>query len=80
MVYTEGLNGALEQVVMSLTESLAHRMNILDKSTFLLVDLYEALALHNTLAPTSATHLAMEHPSGGRSNISMTTEVQDLLS
>ena len=39
MVYPEGLDGALELVIMSLTESVAHGMNILDKSTYLLVDL-----------------------------------------
>ena len=58
VVYPEGLNGGLELVVMSLTESLAHGMNILDEFTFLLVDLSEASALHDTLAPTSPAHLA----------------------
>ena len=61
--YPEGLNGALELVVMSLPESLAHGMNMLNKPTFLLVDLPKASALHNTSALTSPTHLTVEHPS-----------------
>ena len=69
---------ALEPVVMSLIESLAQGTNMLDESTFLLVDLSEASALHNTLAPTSPTHLTMEHPSTVGGHISMTAEVQEL--
>ena len=80
VVYPEGLNGALELVVTSLTESLAHGTNVLDKSTFLLVDLSKASALHGTLPPTSPTHLTMEHPSRVGGHISMTAEVQELLS
>ena len=78
VVYPEGLNGVLELVVTSFTESLAHRMNILDESTFLLVDLSEASALHNTLVPISPTHLAAKLPSRVGSRISMTAEVQEL--
>ena len=80
MVYPEGLNGALKPIVTSLTESMAHGMNILDESTYLLVDLSKASALHNISAPTSPTHLTMEHPSRVGCHISMTTEVQELFS
>ena len=80
VVYPEGLNGALELVVTSLTESLAHGTNILDESTYLLVDLSKASALHNTSAPTFPTHHTMEHPSRVRGHISMTAEVQELFS
>ena len=55
-------------------------MNILDEPTFLLVDLSEASALHNTLAPTSPTYLTEEHPPRVEGHISMTAEVQELLS
>ena len=74
------LKGALEPVVTSLTKSLAHGTNILDKSTYLLVDLSKASAPHDTLAPTSPNHLTMEHPSRVMGHISMTTEVQELFS
>ena len=89
VVYPEGLNGALEPVVTSLPESLTHGMNMLDKPTFLLVDLShfiagnhvpKASAPHDTLTPISPTHLAVEHPLRVQGHISMTTEVQELLS
>ena len=69
VVYPEGLNGALELVVTSLPESLTHRMNMLNKPTFLLVDLSqfitgdnvpEASAPHYTSSTISSTHLTME--------------------
>ena len=62
VVYPEGLNRALELVAMSLTESLAHGTNILDESTFLLVDLSQASALHSTLAPTALLILPQNTP------------------
>ena len=80
MVYPEGMNWALKLVVPSLPESLAHGMNMLNESTFLLVNLSRASALHNTSAPTSPTHLTMKHPSGVGGYISITAEVQDLFS
>ena len=80
VVYPEGLNGALELVEMSLTESLAHWTNMLDESSFHLLDLSEASALHNNLAPTFPTHLTMEHPSRVGHHISMTAKVQELFS
>ena len=79
-VYQGGLNGALELVVTSLPESFAHETNILDEPTFLLVDLSEASALHDTFAPTSHILLTEEHPPRVEGHISMTTEVQELLS
>ena len=80
VVYPEGLNRALELVIMSSTESLAYGVNVLDESTFLPVDLSDASALHNTLAPTSPTHPSTEHPSGVGVHLSMTAEVTELLS
>ena len=89
MVYPEGLNGGLEPVVTSLPESLAHSVSMLDKPTFLVVDLShvtsgdqvpEDSAPHRTSTPTSPTHLTMEHPPKAESHISMTAEVQELLS
>ena len=89
VVYPEGLNGDLELVVSSLPESLAHRVNMLDNPTFLPVDLSQfragdcvpkAPAPHQTLTPSSPTHFIMEHPPRAGSHISMTVEVQRLLS
>ena len=89
VVYLEGLNGVLEPVVTSLPESLTHGVNMLDEPTFLQVDLSQftagncvlkASAPHRTSTLTSPTHLAMEHPPRVKSHITMTAEVQELLS
>ena len=89
MVYPEGLNGALELVVTCLPEYLAHGANMFNKPTFLLVDLSQfiaddsapkASAPHDTLTQTSPTPLAKKHPPRVQGHISMTTEVQELLS
>ena len=89
VVYPEGINGALELVLISLPESLAHGISILGEPAFLLVDVFlvtpghqapKASAPHRTSTPTSPTHLTMECPPKADSHISMTTEVWDLLS
>ena len=89
VVYPEGLKGSLEPVVTSLPESLAHGVNMLNKPTFLQVDLSQftagdcalkASAPHRTLTPISPTHLTMGHPPRTKGHISMAAEVQELLS
>ena len=89
VVYPEGLNRGLELVVTSQPESLAHGMSMLNEPAFLLVDLPKAMsgdqvhkvsAPYRSSTPTSPTHLTMEHPPKADSHISMTAEVQELLS
>ena len=89
VVYPEGLNGGLEPVVTPLPESLACGMSVLDKPTFLQVDLSQFTtgdSVPKASAPcqastlTSPTHFTMEDPPKAESQINMTTEVQDLLS
>ena len=92
VVYPEGLNGGLEP----LQPSLLGPLWVLDalgkpacEPSFLLVDLSQvtlgdhmpkAPATCRTLTLTSSSHLAMEHPPNTDSHISMTAEVQELLS
>ena len=93
VVYPERLNGGLDPVLTSLTGSLVQGVNMLGapahESSFLLVDLSqvtlgdhapEASAPCRTSTPTSPSHPAMEHPPKADSHISMTSEVQELLS
>ena len=93
VVYPEGLNGGLELVQTSLSGPLLWGLDVLGDSahetSFLLVDLSqvtlgdhipEAPAPHRTSTPCSPSHLTMEHPPKTDSHISMTAEVQELLS
>ena len=93
VVYPEGLNGSLEPVQTLLSGLLLQVRDALGGSahepSFLLVDLSwvtpedhmpKAWAPHRTSTPSSPSHLAMEHPPKTDSHISMTAEVQDLLS
>ena len=71
VVYPKGLNRGLEMVVTLLPELLACGTSMLDKPTFLQVDLSQFTAgdsapkdsaLYQTSQPTSPTHLTMENP------------------
>ena len=89
VVYPEGLNGCLVPVVTSLPKSLAHGMNDLnDEPTFLQVDLSQfaveeheskALIPGNDSTSTSPTCPAMAPSPKVESQVSMTTEVSELL-
>ena len=92
VVYPKGLNGGLEPVQTSLSRTFAQCMDTLGKTayepSFLLVDLPHASpgdlmagspAPHGTSTPTSPHH-AVEGLSKTNSHLSMTTEVQELLS
>ena len=89
VVYQEGLDRGLELVVTLLPESLACSAGMLDYPTFLQVDLSQftagdhvpnASSPHSTSAPTSPTQIVLEHLPKSESHISMTAEVQELLS
>ena len=93
VVYPKGLNGGLELLWTSLSGSLIWGMDVLGKPahepSFLLVDLSwvtqgdcmpKAPAPHRISTPPSPSHITMEHPTKTDSHISMTTEVQELLS
>ena len=93
VVYSEGLNGGLGPVQTLLSGPLLWGRDACGSSTcepsFLLVDLFwvtledhmpEALAPHRTSTLSSPPHLAMEHLPKTDSHISMTADVQDLLS
>ena len=93
VVYPEGLNRGLELVQASLSGSLIQSMDMLGKPALkpssLLVDLSwgtpgdhtcKASATCSMSTPTSSSHLAIECPPTTDSHISMTAEVQDLLS
>ena len=93
VVYPEGLNGGLELVQTLLSGPLLWGMEVFGDSasetSFLLVDLSwvtlgdcmpEASAPHRTSTMYSPFHLAREHPPKTDSHISMTAEVQELLS
>ena len=79
----------MESIATSLPESLACSTSMFDHPTFLQVYLLQftagdhvpnASAPHRTLAPISPTQLTLEHPPKSESHISMTAEVQKLLS
>ena len=93
VVYPKGLNGGLEPVLTSLTTSLAQGVNMLGapihEPSFLPVDLSQVTpgdhapktsAPYRNSTPSSPSHLAIEHPPKTDSHISMTAEVQDLMS
>ena len=93
VVNPEGLNGGLEPLQTSLSGPLLWGQVALGDSTcepsFLLVDPFqatlgdcipEAPTPCRTSTPSSPSHLTMEHPLKTDSHISMTAEVQELLS
>ena len=93
VAYPEGLKGGLKSVQTLLSGPILWGLGVLGDSTcepsFLPVDLSqatlgycmpEAPTPHTTLTPYSPSHLTMKHPPKTDHHISMTTEVQELLS